>query len=66
MDFMRLIYPAILPCLLGVMAGGVTCIIGVAVSKSVTYWSSRRERGGSDGEIENGSEVLVEKRRLVV
>ncbi|KAB8235681.1 uncharacterized protein BDW43DRAFT_269422 [Aspergillus alliaceus] len=65
-DFMRLIYPAILPFLLGVMAGGITCIIGVMVSKSVTYWSSRRERGGSDGEIENGPEVLVEKRGLVV
>ncbi|KAE8332525.1 hypothetical protein BDV39DRAFT_200145 [Aspergillus sergii] len=50
-DILRVFYPAILPFVLGVVAGGAFCLVGVMVRRSAAYWSCgnmcEREQGGS-------------------
>ncbi|KAE8142891.1 hypothetical protein BDV38DRAFT_94874 [Aspergillus pseudotamarii] len=62
-DILRVFYPAILPFLLGVMAGGAICLIGVMVRKSAAYWScgKRCERGRESSGARNEGETTVEK-----
>lgn len=62
-DILRVFYPAILPFLLGVVAGGAICLIGVMVRKSAAYWScgKRCERGREGPETRNEEVTTVEK-----
>ncbi|KNG91151.1 hypothetical protein ANOM_000592 [Aspergillus nomiae NRRL 13137] len=49
-DILRVFYPAILPFVLGVVAGGAICLIGVMVRRSAAYWSCEKEgEGGQEG-----------------
>ncbi|KAE8418651.1 hypothetical protein BDV36DRAFT_154652 [Aspergillus pseudocaelatus] len=62
-DILRVFYPAILPFLLGVVAGGAICLIGVMVRKSAAYWSCGKgcERGREGSGARNEGETTVEK-----
>ncbi|KAE8371311.1 hypothetical protein BDV26DRAFT_276353 [Aspergillus bertholletiae] len=60
-DILRVFYPAIFPFLLGVVAGGAICLIGVMVRRSAAYRSCvqgmESEQEGSDsGDEGDGAE----------
>jgi hypothetical protein len=67
-DFLHFIYPAILPFLLGVTVGGVTCIIGVILCNAAAYWTARRRnsREGDTSVVENVEEMVREKDPLIM
>ncbi|EIT75512.1 hypothetical protein AO1008_03716 [Aspergillus oryzae 100-8] len=62
-DILRVFYPAILPFLLGVVAGGAICLIGIMVRRSAAYWScgKRRETETEGSAVQNEGESTEEK-----